>query len=102
MSVFRFPNNTKEYKKWEYLIYKILIPQNNAIAIVNKKAVNRTVPFENELVPLNSRIAYDHASHQLLTSSSEGGADFAGPENWRRPTINIYNTRKMQDLNIKV
>jgi len=28
----------------------------NAIAIVNKNLVNRTVSFENELVPLNGRI----------------------------------------------
>ena len=27
-----------------------------AIAIVNKNVENRTVPFENELVPLNGRI----------------------------------------------
>jgi len=26
------------------------------LAIVNKNLVNRTVPFENELVPLNGRI----------------------------------------------
>ena len=30
--------------------------ETNAIAIVNKKLVNRTVSFENELVPLNGRI----------------------------------------------
>ena len=30
--------------------------ETNATAIVNKKFVNRTVSFENELVPLNGRI----------------------------------------------
>jgi len=41
-------------------MYQILIHQKEmtyAIAIVNKNLVNRTVSFENELVPLNSRIA---------------------------------------------
>ena len=42
------------------LHYQILIPPQKemtyAIAIVNKKLVNRTVSFENELVPLNGRI----------------------------------------------
>jgi len=61
MEVFRLPSNTKEYKKWEVSIYQILIRQKRtdlyAIAIVNKNHVNRTVSFENELVPLNGRIA---------------------------------------------
>jgi len=29
------------------------------IAIVNKNLLNRTVSFENELVPLNGRIQFD-------------------------------------------
>ena len=29
-----------------------------AIAIVNKNLVNRTVPFDNQLVPLNGHIAF--------------------------------------------
>jgi len=32
------------------------IMETNAITNVNKKLVNRTVSFENELVPLNGRI----------------------------------------------
>jgi len=35
-----------------------------AIAIVNKNLVNRTVSFENELVPLNGRI---YANHVMLS-----------------------------------
>ena len=38
---FRFPSNTKEYKKWEVSIYQFLIRQKEmtyAIAIVNKKS----------------------------------------------------------------
>jgi len=58
--VFRFPSDTKEFKKWEVSIYQILICQKindlYVIAIVNKNLVNRTVSFENELVPLNGRI----------------------------------------------
>jgi len=32
--------------------------ETNAIVNVNKKLVNRTVSFENELVPLNGRILH--------------------------------------------
>ena len=44
---FRFPSNTKEYKKWEVSIYQILIRQKRndlyATAIVNKNLVHHTV-----------------------------------------------------------
>jgi len=60
VSVFRFPSNTKEYKKWEDCIYQILIhPKRNDLCDCHckqKNLVNRTVPFENELVSLNGRI----------------------------------------------
>jgi len=61
VSVFRFPSNTKQYKKWEVSIYQIIIYQNKndliiSIAILNKNLVNRSMSFENELVPLNSHI----------------------------------------------
>jgi len=39
-----------------------------AIAIVNKKTVNRTVSLENELVPLNGRIVWFRASTRQLFS----------------------------------
>jgi len=58
-------------------LYQILIRQkrNNlyAIAILNKNPVNRTVPFENELVPY-----YEHFKFSLnmaaagITGSSQG------------------------------
>jgi len=44
---FRFPSNSKEFKKWEYLRLNSL-SDRNVIATVNKKAVNRnrTVSFD--------------------------------------------------------
>jgi len=56
---FRFPSNSKEFKKWENLNRLNSLIDTNVIAIVNKKAVNRTVALchlTNELVPLNGRI----------------------------------------------
>jgi len=38
-----------------------------AIAIVNKNLVNRTVPFENELVPLNGHIDTITASADYIS-----------------------------------
>jgi len=46
----------KEFKKWEHLKRLNSLIDTTVIAIVNKKAVNRTVSFDNELVPLNGRI----------------------------------------------
>ena len=50
----------RNYKKWEVSIYQILIRQKRndlyAIAVVNNNLVNRTVSFENKLVPLNQSI----------------------------------------------
>ena len=43
---FRFPSNSKEFKKWECLIRLNSLIDTNVIAIVNKKAVNRTVSFD--------------------------------------------------------
>jgi len=43
-------SNFNSLKKWLICVV--------AIAIVNKYLVNRTVSFENELVPLNGRIRY--------------------------------------------
>jgi len=42
---FRFPSNSKEFKKWEHLTRLNSLTDTNVIAIVNKKAVNRTVSF---------------------------------------------------------
>jgi len=39
-----------------------------AIAIINKNLVNRTVSFDNELVPLNGRITKDR--NNIHTESS--------------------------------
>ena len=43
---FRFPSNSKEFKKWEHLNTMNLLTDTNVIAIVNKKAVNCTVSFD--------------------------------------------------------
>jgi len=73
VSVFRFPSNTKKCKKWEVSIYQILIHQKRndlfAIAIVNKNPVNRTVPFDNELVPLNGPITSEEKLRVELTDA---------------------------------
>jgi len=46
--------------------------QTNAIANVNKKLVNRTVSFENELVPLNGHICqfaeFDNSTEDSIPS----------------------------------
>ena len=46
-----------------------------AIAIVNKNLVNRTVSFENELVPLNGRIV--PLWLMRLSNSMQSAAKFA-------------------------
>jgi len=43
---FRFPSNTKEFKNWEHLSKLNSLIYTNVIAIVNKKAANRTVSFD--------------------------------------------------------
>jgi len=43
---FRFPSNSNEFKKWEHLSRLNSFIDTNVIAIVNKKAVNRTVSFD--------------------------------------------------------
>jgi len=43
---FRFPSNSEEFKKWERLNRLNSLTDTNVIAIVNKKAVNRTVSFD--------------------------------------------------------
>jgi len=43
---FRFPSNSKEFKKWEHLNKLNSLTDTNVIAIVNKKAVNCTVSFD--------------------------------------------------------
>jgi len=44
---FRFPSNSKEFKKWEHLSRLNSLIYTNVIAIVNKKKlVNRTVSFD--------------------------------------------------------
>ena len=43
---FRFPSNSKEFKKCEHLNRLNSLTDRNVIAIVNKKLVNRTVSFE--------------------------------------------------------
>ena len=45
-SFFRFPSNSKEFKKWEHLSRLNSLIDTDVIAIVNKKAVNRTVSFD--------------------------------------------------------
>jgi len=40
---FRFPSNSKEFKKWEHLNRLNSLTDTNIIAIVNEKVVNRTV-----------------------------------------------------------
>ena len=43
---FRFPVNSKEFKRREHLNRLNSLIDTNVIAIVNKKAVNRTVSFD--------------------------------------------------------
>jgi len=43
---FRFPSNSKEFKKWEHVRRLNSLTDTNVIAIVNKQAVNRTVSFD--------------------------------------------------------
>jgi len=43
---FRFPSNFNEFKRWEHLNRLNPFTDTNVIAIVNKKAVNRTVSFD--------------------------------------------------------
>jgi len=43
VGVFRFPSNSKEFKKWEHLNRLNSLIDTNVITIVNIKAVNRTV-----------------------------------------------------------
>ena len=43
---FRFPSNSKEFKKWEHLSRLNSLTYTNVIANVNKKATNRTVSFD--------------------------------------------------------
>ena len=43
---FRFPSNSKEFKKWEHLSRLNSLTDTNVIAIVNKKLVNCTVSFD--------------------------------------------------------
>jgi len=43
---FRLPSNSKEFKKWEHLSGLNSLIYTNVIAIVNEKAVNRTVSFD--------------------------------------------------------
>jgi len=43
---FRFPSNSKEFKKWEHINGLNSLIDTTVIAIVNKKAVNRTVSFD--------------------------------------------------------
>ena len=40
---FRFPSNSKEFKKWEHLNSLNSLIDTNVIAVVNKKAVNHSV-----------------------------------------------------------
>ena len=43
---FRFPSNSKKFKKWEHLNRLNSLTDTTVIATVNKKAVNRTVSFD--------------------------------------------------------
>jgi len=43
---FRFPSNSKEFKKWEHLNRMNSLIDTNVISIINKKLVNRTVSFD--------------------------------------------------------
>jgi len=43
---FQFSSNSKDFKKWEHLNRLNSLIDTNLIAIVNKKAVNRTVSFD--------------------------------------------------------
>jgi len=43
---FRFPSNSKEFKKCEHLNRLNSLIDTTVIAIVNKKLVNRTVSFD--------------------------------------------------------
>jgi len=43
---FRFPSNSKEFKKWEHLSRLNSLIDTNVIVTVNKKAVNHTVSFD--------------------------------------------------------
>ena len=43
---FRFPRNSKEFKTREHLSRLNSLIDTNVIAIVNKKAANRTVSFD--------------------------------------------------------
>jgi len=43
---FLIPSNSKEFKKWEHLNRLNSLIDTNVIAIVNKKAVNYTVSFD--------------------------------------------------------
>jgi len=43
---FQFPSNSKEFEKWEHLSRLNSLIDTTVIAIVNKKAVNRTVSFD--------------------------------------------------------
>jgi len=62
--LFRFPSNTKEYKKCEDYLSNFSSPKNYGLDLLRQcdgqlataNIVNRTVSFENELVPLNGRI----------------------------------------------
>jgi len=46
---FRFPSNSKKFKKREHLSSLNSLIDTNVIAIVNKKLVNRTVLFDKWL-----------------------------------------------------
>jgi len=46
LGFFRFPSNSKEFNKWEHLNRLNSLTDTNVIAIVNKKAVNRSVSFD--------------------------------------------------------
>ena len=52
-----------------------LLIETNAIAIVNNILENRTVPFENELVPLSGRIVICVVSQVYVTLSSQEDLD---------------------------
>jgi len=43
---FRVSSNSKDFKKWEHLNSLNSLTDTNVIAIVNNKAVNRTVSFD--------------------------------------------------------
>jgi len=46
VSLFRFPSNSNEFKKWEHLSRLNSLIDTDVIAIVNQKVVNRTVSFD--------------------------------------------------------